>query len=467
MFLLFLAGTLSAREHVEADGSVLLPMQKSTEISIQPALQNRLSSDYSWRDFVSEHGHWSVQWNEATKTPHRAFGKAVKINGFSSITALNVAAASMRFLQDHAAALRIRPGDLGLVRADYRRNRWYVSYRQQYKNIEVLFSEVELRIFENAAVMAFGVDVYPIESLSTIPRISFAEARTRATGGLRFNPATDKAAADPSGAEKLWILPRRDGTDISYHLVYRVNVETRDPVGNFITFVDAHTGEIIWRHNLVREIDTQVTVSSDVVEVLPTDPYVQMANPLQYVDVNGQVLTTGASGVVETDVILNAQVTMQLRGPWVNVNRQDGPDAEISVLVGQGDSLLVKWDDGNSHPAERIAFFHTNIIHEYVKALDPALTALDYAMPCAVNINDNCNAFWNGTGINFYLAGSGCPNTGQIAVGSLPRVRTRHQPVAVSIRRIAFRDDQRRGKRRDVGCCLRNDRRRQPRRPRL
>ena len=32
-------------------------------------------------------------------------------------------------------------------------------------------------------------------------------------------------------------------------------------------------------------------------------------------------------------------------------------------------------------------------------------------MPVEVNIADRCNAFWDGTGLNFFQAGGGCPNT--------------------------------------------------------
>ena len=32
-----------------------------------------------------------------------------------------------------------------------------------------------------------------------------------------------------------------------------------------------------------------------------------------------------------------------------------------------------------------------------------------------VNINQTCNAFWNGSSVNFYRSGGGCSNTGEIA----------------------------------------------------
>lgn len=104
-----------------------------------------------------------------------------------------------------------------------------------------------------------------------------------------------------------------------------------------------------------------------------------------------------------------------MEGPFVNVNRQDGPDASITMTVNPGDSVSILWDDSNSHPAERDAFYHTNLIHNFITTLDPNFTTINYEMPCAVNIAQTCNAFWDGIGINFFLAGGGCPNTAQIA----------------------------------------------------
>src|SRR5206468_4790193 len=51
------------------------------------------------------------------------------------------------------------------------------------------------------------------------------------------------------------------------------------------------------------------------------------------------------------------------------------------------------------------------IAHDYAKFLEPGFTGLDYVMPVAVNINQTCNAYWDGNGVNFYAAGGGCPNT--------------------------------------------------------
>src|SRR5439155_22740779 len=51
------------------------------------------------------------------------------------------------------------------------------------------------------------------------------------------------------------------------------------------------------------------------------------------------------------------------------------------------------------------------------KRLDEKLTNIDLHMKVNVNLNSVCNAFYNpsDTSLNFFNAGSGCSNTGQIA----------------------------------------------------
>jgi Zn-dependent metalloprotease len=413
LFILFLISIpllTIAREAVEADGSILLPAQKETAMPIDALTQQTLTASARWQSFIQKHGEWSVQWNEATQTPHRAYGQAIQIPGYSLITAENVEPASRAFLENNAATLGINPRALKLTAARQVQGKWYVSFAQEKEGIPVLFSEVELRIFENGQVMALGVDFYREIELSLTPSISYNEAKSLSARELTFNSATDRI----KGQEKLYILPRRIQRDVEFHLVYKVEISIENPEGNFLAFVDAHSGEIIWRHNRVRYAEVRAKQTGMVQLVLPTDPFVERDYSDQHIIIDVVQLTTDSLGLVTHDISSLATVVGKLEGPWVNINRQDGPDATITTTISPGDSLNLLWDDSNSHPAERDAFYHTNIIHNFVTTLDPGFTQINYSMPCAVNINQTCNAFWDGTGINFFQAGGGCPNTGQM-----------------------------------------------------
>ena len=72
---------------------------------------------------------------------------------------------------------------------------------------------------------------------------------------------------------------------------------------------------------------------------------------------------------------------------------------------------------GNTH-ASRTQFYHLNRAKEVGRGwlnrpwLNEQLTA-------NVNIADTCNAYWNGSTVNFFRSGGGCGNTGEIAAVSL------------------------------------------------
>ena len=413
--LLLFSVSSFAHERSEDDGSILLPAERKSMLAGSEKAQRYLTASKTWQAFVAKHGEWSVQWNEATRTPHRAFGKGVVIDGFESIHQGNIEAATRAFLRDNAMALKASDDDLSLVRAQKIRNKWYVSYRQQYEGLDVLFSEVEFRLHENGKLMAFGVDYYHAIEVYPKPTLSYDDAKVKAVKNLRYNPAQDKTTGD----DQLYILPVRHPNSLSHHLVYKVDVSVASPPGEFMTFVDAHTGEIHWRMNQVRTIDSKVQVDGDVHPIYPDDPYDSVAFNNLYVTVGGVQYETDELGSVIADLAAGpVAVDIELSGPWARVVNANGANASISTTLNAGDSVFVDWNDSNSLADERDVFYHTNLVHNFLNAIDPSSSAMDFQMLCTVNIGSEdplwpCNAYYNG-GINFFNAGGGCANTGQM-----------------------------------------------------
>ncbi len=73
---------------------------------------------------------------------------------------------------------------------------------------------------------------------------------------------------------------------------------------------------------------------------------------------------------------------------------------------------------GNTHAA-RTQFYHLNRAKEQARGWLPSNTWLNNQLTANVNINLTCNAFWNGSTVNFYRSGGGCGNTGEIEGVSL------------------------------------------------
>ncbi len=73
---------------------------------------------------------------------------------------------------------------------------------------------------------------------------------------------------------------------------------------------------------------------------------------------------------------------------------------------------------GNTHAA-RQQFYQVNRIKEVVRGWLPANAWINQVLTVNVNLNQTCNAYWNGSTLNFFKSGGGCNNTGEIAAVSL------------------------------------------------
>src|SRR5437867_11527073 len=70
----------SARVPELGNGDLIPPGLRPVAID-SPALQQSLSRGPAWRGFATQHRGWRALWNQATGTPHRAFGPGIPLPG--------------------------------------------------------------------------------------------------------------------------------------------------------------------------------------------------------------------------------------------------------------------------------------------------------------------------------------------------------------------------------------------------
>lgn len=368
------------------------------------------ADEVAWQQFTAQTGEWIVEWNPLTGNPHRAYGGQYRIDGLGAANTEQVDQAARRFLTEQAGMLKLDASQLQLLRAEKILNTWYVSYQQIKDNIPVMFSEVELRLSASGNVMMFGSDFHPDIQVKTTPTLSPQEALA---AGRREMSAV-ASASTPEQEALLYIFPVEHSDHISYHLAYRFEIITEDPVGRWVTYVDAHSGETLWRFNRVR---TAVTgkVSGAVHRNDFSDPLTNQPFPQLYLTINGQSVLTNAAGEFSfSGAGTTFSLGTRLLGRFAEVTREDGNTAGFAITVQDGQNVEIVWDNNNSQTSERDAYFHTNVAHDFIKSIDPNFTGVDYIMRVRVNIDQTCNAFWDGSGINFYRAGDGCNNTAEI-----------------------------------------------------
>lgn len=371
--------------------------------------QNAFKAMPAWQQFVAVHGKWNVEFNEWSGKPFRAFGNGIATTGST------IEERAMHFIQNTIGDF-VPEADEYVLRNISTSKYYYIDYTQRHAGLEVLFSKATLRMTKSDyKVIMFGLETYGDISVSTIPSIDPNAAAVNAS--LDFDIEVTGAETQPELA--ILPVPDSDGSGYSYKLVYTVMVKTRDLnglPGNYYTLVDAHSGVVWYRQNKVKACGAYLMEANAAVEATITD------NPLQPVNVRGlpyiRITIDGihyyadSNGVVNLDFITEAtDAIVSLRGTYGQVfEGESGEDMETGmVTLLPGDNYIVFDSISTATPREVSAFYHQAIVHDHAKALYPDFSSLDYAQPIRVDRTDgSCNAFYDGTGINFYAEGSGC-----------------------------------------------------------
>ncbi len=357
-------------------------------------------------------GLWRVQsWNPRSETPHWVYGTPVRFaNSIASSTALESIARSV--IAENAALLGAENIDLALSKTPNALGKWGAHFQQTYHGIEVWQAQIRLIFGDNGELMLMGSDVYSDITVDPNPTLPAKQAEEIARFALPWNPATDRMETAP----ELLVLPYPvSPTAVNHHLVWRLKLRTEDPLGAWVTHVDAHSGEILWRYN-----DIHFAYSGDTdTEVQPItwcDGSVQETDPYLEVEVDGLgTVTTDASGdwsIAGTGG--DRDVTSILRGPFIYVDYNNmGPEAAFFGTAQENVPFTVTWDDGNSQQDERDVFDSINDCHDFFELFDPGFAYSNTQIRGRVSINAGCNAFWDGS-INFYRELGNCANTGEI-----------------------------------------------------
>jgi len=384
-------------------------------------------------------GNWRYNRNTLTGSLHRVYG-----SGFSFTGAIGseeaARAAALDFIGANPDLFGMSGSDIRVAEIRNGAGKWVAHFDQTVNGIRVVGGRAHVVLTESGRLFAFGSDAYPniAGSLSsTTPSISEAEAIAIAGRDIGYVDGTDEITY-----KELVILPTREGRGeglaLTYRLAWRLDLFAQSPYGHWETYVDAHTGEIVWRRSLIHPVDFTGHAQGDVEYASYCDGYT-LDFPM-----DGMVIDISGVGTTYCDELGDftlsyggtspATITSEFRGQWINVNRYTGTDASHTGTITPGTPYTIDWSIANSIDSERDCFSYLNLEHRWLKRLDPSFTGLDYEMPCSVERTDGyCprNAWYDYYGINFCAPGSGYANTGAHVGRALSRVRPRHHRPAL------------------------------------
>ncbi len=364
------------------------------------------ASGIKWSAFLAGNGdEWRAAWNPVTDTPHRVYGKGIRLT--DQVSPANVEGLVQAFVEDKADLLGVDMERLRLVRQEKHGARWYTNYQQVYNGLDVVGGKVHVRLRENGKVTVFGSDFFQDLAISTTPALSDAEAILRAKTDTEFDSRSDEVLSS-----RLVVFPEVRGDHALYRLAYEVRVRVADGPAIWRLYIDANDGTTLSRSNEIYYDTIDGTVTGNIKQEYITDPDQEEEFGKSYIDVAGYGQATADDyGYYAIEVGTGGLrgVTALIRGTWVRVTNNDGPEASFADSVAPGSQADILWDNSNSIASERNAYYHINVVHEKIKSIDPSYTGMDRQIPVRVNQPDYCNAYWDGSGITLG-AGSGTCN---------------------------------------------------------
>ena len=358
-------------------------------------------------------GDWHYQVNNSTGTYHHVYGSGIDMRG-SADSEQAAEGLAREFVRSNPGLFGVGDEDLAVMSNAAGLGKRSVIFQQTHNGLRVWGGRAHLVFTEAGRLFAFGSDAYPDIGISTVPALSESQALGVAKADIGFIEGFDSV-----DLAQLMILPVEVGeADIEYRLAYRFDLRVDDPYGIWATWVDANSGEILWRENHIRFADFTGHVQGDVEWNSYCDGYTY-DEPLKnmrisvdgvgtcYSDVNGDFSISGTSG--------SRTITAGFNGYWVEVDRYSGTNASHSGTITDGTPYTIDWNSSNSLDAERDVFAYVNLQHDWLKDIDPAWTGMDYEMLATIERTDGyCpgNAWWDGVGINFCEESVDYGNTG-------------------------------------------------------
>lgn len=407
--------TIASEAHDHSDKEIRYVQQKQ---AFDVNVQQHLKATTHWASFSQKHPSWHVLFNEENGKPNRAFGNPIRVSG------PDLVAKSYQFMAEELSGFNIPVGQLELIRTHESSKYRFVNFRQLHQGLEIINSRLTLKFTKNDEVILFGLDVFNDIQLNTSPNISENEAKTLAQHDLENIIAVH---AEP----QLKVLAIPGERQYSFRLVRTIFVEAIDDERipeNWEVLVDAHNGQLLSRRNLVvqaapktrdngrPEANGNLRMFGTIYPKHPYAPDSLVALPHLQFTVNGTTYFTSASGQYDGGIPgLPANGTFPLQGRWSRVvHGNTGMNTPTFTLLVDSLRDTINYNNRGTSPAINTirhlsAYYHTNIVHDYMKSLMPNFTALDISLTTRVDRTDGtCNAFFNGNSINFYVTAGGC-----------------------------------------------------------
>ncbi len=392
-----------------------------------------------WDRFLSENGTaWSLAIDRRTGYPSLAQGSGVpwvpgrgnalqlqdlreSLGANDTVTQGTLVRLATQFMRQYPELFGVDPQDLQvnpISTGEYGGYLWYVQLDRTYHGIPVERSYVVFRV-NNGNLVQFGGEYLGPIDLDPLPSID-AETAQQVLAGYAGGLSASDEWVNRGSLSVLPLAPSGDdgvyngqaGHGVEYHLVYTLAFRRAGVMGTWTAKVDAHTGEVLQfvDANDYGSIQGGIYITSNLdTEVVRPMPFANSATSTY----------ANAAGVYSQT---SGTVTTTLAGKYVKVTDSCGSislsgtaPADLSLGTSSGTDCTTPGvgGAGNTHAA-RTTYLHLTLWKEKAMAWLPSNTWLTGQVGDKVNLSQTCNAYWDGSAVNFFKSGGGCSNTGEL-----------------------------------------------------
>ena len=359
---------------------------------------------------------WFVHaWNQYARTIRTSYGPGLVVapGGLTHATEIQVEQLARGIIAAHPEVFGTDGGNLDIARNVHAAGLWSVIFRQVESGIAVRNAAVMLAFNDRGELFRIGSNIYTID-VTLRPTVEVQVARAVARAAVPYDPMSDLTP----GEETLVLLPiHRAAGDVDLRLTHRIDVPTSAPPAMWRSYVDAHSGEVVFRSDRLNHLYSG-SAQADV-EVHSYCDGVSSGHPLArlFVDVQGVgTATTDVDGDFSLPGNIGATpYSAILEGPDFWIDCVDcGATSIIQGVIEPDVPALLYFDGSIARLDERDTFFYTNQTKIYIESIDPTFAIHPYRVQ--VNFDAGCNAThnWGEQRLRFYRERDGCANTGRL-----------------------------------------------------
>ena len=375
-----------------------------------PAAQDRLTAQYPGVRFFEDQGRTRIVYGNNMTT-----GNSPRL-------------AAEGWLDEHVLAFGAGPLELDETAAfDVKFGEFFVFHYKQTMHGLPVDSSVGRVLTHNNHDGTWSV-VYAAGLFVPAPAGGFAPMTRTGQDATNFIKGTEFGRLPVWSAPELVVFQRQNGTGFEAVRAWQFVGENPDLMRRekYTFFVDAATGTLLEARNEVHNIDVFGRVQGFGSPGTEPDrpensPALLNINDIRVAISGGNSAYTDADGVFTISHGGNTNVTISANfdtGRWCNINNQGtgGVLAESGTATpGVEASLTFNQTPSEFETAQVNAFIHTGLIHNFITDRS-GWGGMNFVCTTNVNINSSCNAYFDGSSINFYRKAGSCNNTAYTTV---------------------------------------------------